>query len=457
MGRCSLLPATVVAAILVVAGCRADDGPSREEGLKLFSQAFANLLEQKSFAATQKTSVNTSGVEVELELKMFIEPPDRAYAITTQSGQTAEVVILAQRVYLRQGDGPWATTSLQSLGFDVASLYEPFDLAAFASEVEVLSDLEEDGKRLAHLRARLDGNKFGDAIGEFFQANSPGSAIADAEWEEMKIEYFIDRESVLPQRGTLSFKYSESGTSTDARTDFSYSAFNEPVVYPPDLPPPMPPDPDAPQPCAKPDGCLASSTGFYEAYDDPRACAGEGKRVCLVPIGEVPKDLVDHLVEYYAQEYGLALHVLPPIALAGGQHPTRPGQRETWRLRASFSKFYPDYDSDPDVALIGLTALDVFYPDRPEWNWVFGSTFSFDGLRPQQAIVSIFRMDPENWGQPEDDALRNRRARRMMNKYIALIHYGLDESLDPRSVLYGGIASVADLDNIDERIPLKLN
>jgi hypothetical protein len=33
----------------------------------------------------------------------------------------------------------------------------------------------------------------------------------------------------------------------------------------------------------------------------------------LVPLGAVSKELIDHLVGYYKDEYGLTVRVLPPI------------------------------------------------------------------------------------------------------------------------------------------------
>ena len=38
----------------------------------------------------------------------------------------------------------------------------------------------------------------------------------------------------------------------------------------------------------------------------------------------------------------------------------------------------------------------------------------------------------------------------MVTKYIGVMYYGLTESSDPRSVLYGNILGVSDLDNMGE-------
>ncbi|HLG11563.1 MAG TPA: hypothetical protein VI876_07375, partial [Dehalococcoidia bacterium] len=77
--------------------------------------------------------------------------------------------------------------------------------------------------------------------------------------------------------------------------------------------------------CADSNACRRPSPELRAAYTNPRACAGTGRRLCLVPIGDVPKDLVDHLVEYYQAEYGLSLHVVPAVELTPGSDPERPG------------------------------------------------------------------------------------------------------------------------------------
>ena len=66
------------------------------------------------------------------------------------------------------------------------------------------------------------------------------------------------------------------------------------------------------------------------------------------------------------------------------------------------------------------------------------------------AVVSSARMDPANWGE-RGDALRLRtRLRKMLSKNLGIMVYDLPQSRDRRSVLYGPILSLADLDSIGE-------
>ena len=204
----------------------------------------------------------------------------------------------------------------------------------------------------------------------------------------------------------------------------------------------------APDSCRQPTLTLLNLTGL-----SAKNCDGTGRRVCLVPLGEVPADLVLHLIAYYDSEYELELRVLPSVPLESGFDRDRQLEVETLHKKLEYT--YPEQFYDPDVVLIGLTYIDIYTADTPEWNWFFGGTYRAPADRlPRQALLSAFRMDPVNWGEKRDDDLRNKRVRTLMNKYIAMTYYGLALNDNPRSVLFRQIASLRALDRIDERIPV---
>jgi predicted Zn-dependent protease len=165
-------------------------------------------------------------------------------------------------------------------------------------------------------------------------------------------------------------------------------------------------------------------------------------------LGEVPKDLVDHLVAYYRTEYDLGVRVLPTVSLEGLTW-NRPGQMEAHYLESLYAKAYPLLYRDRNVILIGLTSLDIYTADQ-NWNWFFGHSGS------GKALFSLYRMDPVNWGKRVNDDLRNKRVRTLMNKYVGLNYYNLPLSDNPRNVMYRLIGGLDTLDGIDERIPLRI-
>jgi hypothetical protein len=64
-------------------------------------------------------------------------------------------------------------------------------------------------------------------------------------------------------------------------------------------------------------------------------------------------------------------------------------------------------------------------------------------------------MDPATYSEPRDDELLFARTRKLVSKYIGLLHYGLPASADPSSPMYDSILGPADLDRMKERLPVK--
>jgi predicted Zn-dependent protease len=206
--------------------------------------------------------------------------------------------------------------------------------------------------------------------------------------------------------------------------------------------------------CQLPDDCRVPSQALTRAYGDTTACDGTGARVCLVPMGDVSKDLVDAIVAHYRSEYGLAIHVAKPISLPTGFE--RATQLEESRLHKYMLDAYPKLAGDKNVTLIGILPVDIYLRGQ-QWEWGFGrlrgEPGTGGGIDYRQAIVSTWRMDPRNLGERPDTELRNQRVIKLLSKYIAMAYYNLPLTNDPTSVTYNNITDVDDLDRVSERIP----
>jgi predicted Zn-dependent protease len=66
------------------------------------------------------------------------------------------------------------------------------------------------------------------------------------------------------------------------------------------------------------------------------------------------------------------------------------------------------------------------------------------------AVVSYARMDPAYLGITPDEELLRSRLRKMIFKNIGMMYYSLPVSRDPRSVLYGNVLGLDDLDYMSE-------
>ena len=170
-----------------------------------------------------------------------------------------------------------------------------------------------------------------------------------------------------------------------------------------------------------------------------------GARVYLVPVGQLPEQWVGALVGYYRTKLKLVLQPLPPLPLDRGALDYARQQVVAEEVIALLKRRLPKQVADPGAVVIGLTTYDMYIRGVPSWEWAFA--FRADG---HFAVVSSARMDPANWGE-RGDALRLRtRLRKMLSKNLGIMVYDLPQSRDRRSVLYGPILSLADLDSIGE-------
>jgi predicted Zn-dependent protease len=179
------------------------------------------------------------------------------------------------------------------------------------------------------------------------------------------------------------------------------------------------------------------------ARGQPRPIDPAG-RVYLVPIGAFPAEWVDDLVGYYRAKLGLTIQKLAPLSLDVTVLDYPRQQLIAEELISLVKHRLPDVAGDPHAFVIGLIAYDLYIRGY-SWQWAFS-------YRQDQrfAVVSIARMDPLNWGEPDNrDQLRTR-LRKMVSKNLGIMYYGLPQSTSRSSVLYGPIVGLDDLDRVAE-------
>jgi len=163
----------------------------------------------------------------------------------------------------------------------------------------------------------------------------------------------------------------------------------------------------------------------------------------------VNPELVLNLVRYYRDEYGLEIGVLTPSAVPAGMTNPDREQIDGELLAMYLGTLFPADFVDPNVALIGLTPLDLYAEDR---NWYFqlgNATWA-----PQaHAVVSTYRMHLGTFRLVDDERVLSR-TRKLVTKYLGLMFYDLPLSDDPKSPMYGKILSVPDLDKMQEPLPV---
>jgi predicted Zn-dependent protease len=183
------------------------------------------------------------------------------------------------------------------------------------------------------------------------------------------------------------------------------------------------------------------------AYNDPDACAGEGKRVCLVPLGSVSLGLLQYLTGYYLDRYGLEVHVLPPLDIPLSSFDRDRGQVLVDNLFELMYDHYRRWDYDGNVTIIGLTSVDILPADQ-------SFMFSTYNRAQQRGLVSSARMNPKVLGLSiSGQSTARLRVRKKLNVQIGVMHYGLQPSLEWGSALTTTY-SLAEIDHGAADLPI---
>lgn len=163
--------------------------------------------------------------------------------------------------------------------------------------------------------------------------------------------------------------------------------------------------------------------------------------VYLVPVGDLPGEVLLELEGYCRRVLGLEAAIVGPLPVLPAAVDRVRRQLAAEEITALLALGLDPWVRNPDALIVGISGPDLYARSAPHLRFVFGHR---DGER--YAVLSAARLDTADGLTP------GRRAglRKLLIKDIALQLYGLRPSLDPTSVLYGRIGGLADLRRIDE-------
>jgi len=171
-------------------------------------------------------------------------------------------------------------------------------------------------------------------------------------------------------------------------------------------------------------------------------------RAYLVALEQFSAPSLDAMAAYYRGRYGIAVEVLPQLPIGGSEMSLLRRQVVAEDLVGLIRRSYPEIANDPEAAVIGVTAFDMY---------AYGSStpFVFDWRQDGRfAVVSSSHMDPNNYLRPIDPELLRVRVQKVVTRNLGMLIFGLQLNGDPSSVLSANLASIDDVDRIGSELPL---
>lgn len=166
--------------------------------------------------------------------------------------------------------------------------------------------------------------------------------------------------------------------------------------------------------------------------------------VYLVPLGDFSTATTESLADYYRKRYDIDVQTLPKIELTDKVKNEERKQLIAEELVTLIKDSRHDLVENPNAFVIGLTSEDMYIEHR---DWQFAYSWRQEG---KYAVVSSNRMDVGGIFKHASEEQVQVRLRKMVTKNIGLLYYHLPQSDDPRSVLYGRVDGIRDLDNMGE-------
>jgi hypothetical protein len=103
--------------------------------------------------------------------------------------------------------------------------------------------------------------------------------------------------------------------------------------------------------------CLVAQTDITSTG----MCESGGRRVCLLPLGHVSPALIQHLVTYYAEQYGLDVIVMPRTAIPSEVADDPRDQTDAVIMLEYMAHLSPAAFADPGATVIGQRHRPVFF------------------------------------------------------------------------------------------------
>jgi predicted Zn-dependent protease len=443
----------------VKAGKFDDDAAARLTASDLLVLSTDAMVDESRLHLDALRQFRIGGDEAAVRLDYDVAFPDQALGyIEAPDVPAVEVYVDARAAFYRERGSLWrcldevASGDPVQLGFALPDIKQLLGLAQVQridGQPAKPLDYADSGGTWT-IRTEIDASEFVDVVPELLGPNSYlRHAYPNIGGGRVRLEYVIRQEDYWLTDVNYEMSLPVPGDQVLIRHEMSIAASD--ATFPETRLLPLCTQYEDP-PCkgSRLATCLAPDREIRAPSVPNNACDGSRPRVCIVPVGAVSKKMLDEVVEGLRLKFDVEIKIAP--AQSAPRLDELREQVADLRLWNLLGTQYPRWFNDPAVTMIAITPIDMFSERNPNLRYLFGQRFG-ESERHRWGVVSTFQMDNSSFKLPEDEALLQSRLTKLLMKYILSMHYGLEDSRDPSSVMYGAINSALDLDRMSSEVP----
>jgi hypothetical protein len=214
-----------------------------EAGLDLLREVQTKMGALQAVRVQQRQTVRTSGEELDYELDIRVQFPDKTHVRSNHGPGTPgfEIAMLGLDVYIKDGAG-WgcldAASTLNDLGVSPPDFTAQFDIAAVADRVLLLSPKKVDGETLQHIRAQATAEKYLEQAASLLGESGPlGAPLTAVKGGNAAIDLFVGDDAFVRQ-ARVDLQYLAAGEQVSVFNTALFSDYDKSFAFP--LQPPYP-------------------------------------------------------------------------------------------------------------------------------------------------------------------------------------------------------------------------
>ena len=197
--------------------------------------------------------------------------------------------------------------------------------------------------------------------------------------------------------------------------------------------------------------CLPVNPDLAELTSDPARCQEAEARVCLVPVGNVRRDVVEAIVAFHRETADIEVLVLPSLPI---QPESVDFERSQVPSDAVYDQIRAAYGVTAETPSTFIAVLPIDTGPDGKNSWWFGARYGRT-LGLNHGVFSYFRManiEPSG-GSPLTDELVLQRATKYFARYVALLFLDFPPGTDAEYLNYGTMGGISDLDSMGKLWP----